>query len=1005
MMTQNALLKSICTFLMFLLAVSCSMAQQNLSGKIVDENNDPMIGANIIAKGTTIGTIADIDGNFQLKVPEGVNSIIVSYTGFLQQEIDVTGKTNIEVTLLEDAGILDEVVVIGYGRQKKSVVTGAVSSVDVTSLASRSVGQLESGIQGTIAGLRITPNSGAPDAGFKIFIRGIGSNGPSNPLYIVDGMRTRDVSWLESAAIDRFEVLKDAASASIYGAEGANGVVLISTKNGVNSSGLTYNVQYGNQSYRGNLDVFDANQYLDYLNFGKEADDSTRYVGQGANTNWIDEVFQAAPVMRHNISFSGGDEKLSYYFGGSYFDQAGILGGKDISRFKRLSGNLGLASQLNDKIKVGVNLTYANENSKGSSAFGDQSVGSFISNTILMDPTTPVTYDEARSNEVIEQFGDNGSFLLTDDEGRVYGVSENLTGENINPFVNLAQINGDGNTNSTLFASAFGTLDIIDGLSLTSRVGVESTNGSFHNWSPAYYYSPERSALTPSSAYNKFDGLGVQWENFLSYDLDLTEDIGLSLLAGTSIYSNTSRFLNAFAGGLVAATAEVSFADGSEADTDIVGGKVDQKLQSYFGRANFNIQDKYLLMASIRRDGTSLFTDGNRFKTYPGISLGWVVSRENFLDNTGFLSFLKLRASWGQAGSLSGVTPGAGQPNIGFNYVYSDADGGFITIGETGELGNPDLTWETGEQTNIGLDFGFMADRLSLSVDYFNRLTRDLITISSAPVFIGNSAPLINAGTMSNKGLEFEAGYKNRDNALKYQVSANLTTIKNEVTEVNNGLSSIPGNALVGTSWFPTVFEEGQPAWYFRGYETNGVDENGELVIVDQPNEEGVTDGIISEDDQVYIGDPHPNLLYGAAVNLEYNNFDFTLFVQGQSGNDILVGYLRDDRVTYNRPTFFNEADYFGSVLPSGDGLKSDKMIHNGAFTRVKQIQLGYNFENFINGVNNFRVYASLEDYFTFTKYNGLEVEVGSTANDAIGVDRGIYPIPGRILFGASINF
>lgn len=993
----NAMIGNPLLILFFSLLSTVCFAQKTISGTILDNSGTPLIGATVVAKGTTTGTITDIDGSFTLNMQEDINQIEVSYTGYNSQTIDVTGKSLVTINLLEDTETLDEVVVIGYGRQKKSVVTGAVSSVDIEEITSRSTGQLQSAIQGKTAGVAITPTSGAPDAGFKVKIRGTGSNGPTEPLYIVDGMRTRDIRFLEASAIKSFEILKDAASASIYGAEGANGVVLITTKDGSKNKGISYGVQFGSQSYRGNFDVLDGTEYLNYLS---TAADST-FTGQGANVNWIDEIFETAPVMRHNLSFAGGDEKLSYYFGGSFFDQAGILGGKDVSNFRRLSGNLGLNAKVNKRINVGVNLTFANEKSRGSANFGDQSVGGIISSAILMDPTTPVVFDDAQAQAALADFGANGT-LATDDSGNIYGISRLVGGEIINPFVSLSQINGEGNNTNRLFASSFVNIGILDNLSFTSRVGADITNGTFHNWSPAFYYSPERFAETPSSVFNKFDSQGIQWENFLTYDLKLNESMDLTLLGGQSIYSFTNNFLNAFAGGLVAEASEVSFIDGSEASNEIFGGNSEQRLQSYFGRANLNIDDKYLFMASLRRDGTSLFAEGNRFRTYPGVSAGWVLSREDFFNNNGFMNFLKLRASWGQAGSLSGVLPGSGQPRVNFAYRIFDAEGNAITVGETSELSNPDLTWETGEQTNIGIDFGFLDDRLTLSADWFNRLTRDLIATSAAPGFIGNSAPLFNAGTMSNRGLEFELAYNNRDNALKYQVAVNVTTLKNEVTEINGGLGAIPGsrNALVGTSWIPTVFEVNQPAWYFSGFETDGLDENGALNFVDQDG-----NGIINEEDQTYIGDPHPNLLYGAAINLEYNKFDFTIFIQGQAGNDILVGYVREDRATQNRPSFFNDSDFFAPTLTAGNSLRSDRLVFDGSFTRIKQIQLGYDLSDALKGFKNLRIYASLEDYFTFSSYNGLEPEVGSAFNDAGGIDRGVYPIPGRILVGASVNF
>ena len=967
-----------------------AIAQRAIQGKVLDAAGEVLIGASVLVKGTTTGTTTDVDGSFSLNLPENQNILLISYTGYSDLEVDMTGLSNYTATMLEDSELIDEVVVIGYGRQKKSVVTGAVGSVNIEQLANRSPGRLESTMQGTVAGIAITPNSGAPDAGFKIKIRGTGSNGPTEPLFIVDGMRTRDISFIEPANIASLEVLKDAASASIYGAEGANGVILITTKNGsVGNKGVSYSFQVGSQSYRGDMELMTTSQWSQYL--ADAGAGGLERINTDQNTNWIDEIFQSAPVMRHSLGFDGGNEKLSYHFGANYFDQAGILGGSDNSRFRRISANVGLKSKVNDRLTVGVNLTAAQERSRGA-GFGDVNVGGILSNSILMDPSTPVTYTGAFPDFVA---GLDQGLLTKDDKGNIYGLSEVTNGEIINPFISLSQTNGDGTNDKTLFGSAYATLEIIDGLSVTSRFGYDNVNGTFHNWSPAYFATPTRQSTIASSQFRVFNSTGYQWENFLSYDFEVAQGVGLDLLAGTSIYSTTFNQLAGSASGLVTGAQEASYIDGSESSNNVIGVNTVQRQQAFFGRASLNVQDKYLLMASLRRDGTSLFGTDNRFKNYPGVSAGWVFSRENFMPQGGFFNFGKLRASWGQAGSLSGVQPGDGQSLLQALFQYS----GGVAI-DPASLANPDLTWETSEQINIGVDLGMLEDRLTLSVDYFDKKTKDLITTSSPPGFIGNAAPLVNAGTMKNTGVEFELSYKNNDNPnFKYQVSANLTTLKNEVTELN-AVDILQGTQQVGVSWNPSAFEVGQPAWYFRGYQTDGLNADGTPNIIDADG-----DGLITPSDYGFIGSPHPTLLYGGIVNLEFGGgFDFTLFVQGQAGNDILMGFNRTDRGEGNKPTVFLDDDFFAPNL-DGQGYESDFMIFDGSFMRIKQIQLGYDFGEKVSALKNLRVFVSLEDYFTFSDYPGLDPEVGSSFNDGIGIDRGTYPIPGRIIFGASTNF
>jgi len=983
---------------LFCIFATIGYSQKTISGVLTDASSAPLIGATVMVPGTSTGTITDIDGSFSLSVPNDATELKVSYTGFESMMLDISNQTTFSsIALNESSALLDEVVVIGYGRQKKSVVTGAVSSLDVQEIASRGPGQIQSNIQGKVAGVTITPTSGAPDAGFKVKIRGTGSNGPTEPLYIVDGMRTRDIRFLEGSAIKSLEILKDAASASIYGAEGANGVVLISTKNGEKAEGLTYNGQYGVQSYRGNMELMNAEQWKGYLvDAGVASADSL--INTSTSTNWLDELFVNAPTTRHNLSFAGGSDKTSYYVGAGFFDQAGIVGGPDVSNFRRLSANLGLHSEVNSRVDVDANFSFANEKSRGG-GFGDANVGGIIASAILMDPTSPRVYTGALP-DFVNNLNTGGTQLAADADGNPYGLSQVVTGEIINPYIYLNTINGDGNNANRMFGSVSAKVNILDGLDFTTRVGGDLTNGTFHNWSPSYYANPTRQSTEANSAFSSYNTAGIQLENFLTYGIDLGSNMNLDLLGGTAIFQSTTSFLNANASGLVSEIQEVSYIDGSESNSQVRGGRESERLQSYFGRANLNISDKYLLMASLRRDGTSLFSQENRWKTYPGLSAGWVVSREGFFNNDGLVNFMKVRASWGQAGSLSGSSPGAGLSTINFLYRYSDANGNFTTAGDPNTLPNPDLTWETSEQTNVGIDLGLFSDRLTFSADWFNKLTRDLLTPGAPPGFIGNNAPLINAGTMRNTGFEFELGYNNRDGELKYQAAVNLTTLQNEVTELNGANDILQGtNSSVGTDWNPSAFEEGRPAWYYRGYQTDGLNDDGTPNIVDT-NE----DGAITPDDFTYIGDPHANLIYGATINLEYKGFDFTVFGQGQAGNQILMGFNRQDRGEGNKPTVFLEDDFFAPSL-SGNGYTSDFMVFEGAFFRMKQIQLGYDAGDIINGAEDLRVYLSVEDFFTVTDYPGLDPEIGSNFDSAIGIDRGVYPIPGRILVGASLNF
>jgi TonB-linked SusC/RagA family outer membrane protein len=997
------------------------MAQSSIKGKISDEDGEALAGATVIVKGATIGANADENGDYALTVPEGYNELVVSYIGYNNQTVSIDGKSVVNVTMISSDNSMEEVLVTGYSRQKKSVVTGAISSVNVAQIENVSAAQLQSSIQGRTAGVSILPTSGSPGSGFKVRIRGTGSNGNSDPLYIVDGMRTRDISFISANEIANIEVLKDAASAAIYGAEGANGVVIITTRSGSEgNSGLSYNMQIGSQRYNGNLELMTAEQHAMYM---EEAGIGGRTVGDvTGNTDWIDEVFETAMQQKHTLSFSGGNSNLSYYLQGSYFDQDGIVAG-DNDNFKRISVRANIDNQVNRWLKVGARMNYANTHRRGITE--DSEFGGILANAILMDPATPVSYTGALPTFVSDLIA-GGSSLTTDADGNIWGLSEFVTGEIYNPLGGIDLVRGNGTVMDRVVGSVYGTVQLIEGLTVTSRLGVDNTTGNFHTWSPSFFFSTTRQANNASVQQNHWRNSNIQWENFANYDKSFG-DHSLGLVAGTSVYKETSDWVNASGTGLIKETETFAYLGSVQPGVEFTtsnGGVSASTLASFFGRINYAYANKYLLTATVRQDGSSLLADGAKWGTFPSVSAGWVFSREDFFG-VDAISFGKLRASWGQNGSLSNLNPGAWRSAIGFGGAYPDGTGALQVTASPTILSNPELTWETSEQIDIGIDLGFFGDALTLTADYFNKQTNNLLNPGVIPAFVGNNAPTVNLGDISNKGFELELGYKKKTGDFNYDIAANFTRVVNVVTRLDENLDFANGTG-VGVGWTATAFEQGLPAWYFRGYQTDGILQSaaeadayneafGQTAVAGDPRVVDVNgDGAITPDDQAFIGSPHPDFLYGLRVGADYKGFDFTLFVQGVQGNDILAGYNRTDRASSNKPAFYYN-DRWTESNPSNTWFRangeniyaynSDLMVFDGSYLRVKQIMLGYNFsKNQLSFTRGGRLYVSLEDIMTFTSYQGFDPETGSGNDQSQGIDRGVYPLPAKMFVGFTLN-
>jgi TonB-linked SusC/RagA family outer membrane protein len=1002
--------------------------QNSISGTVTDESGESLPGAAVVIKGTTNGTITDINGNYTItNVPDGA-ILVYSFVGMRHQEVPFAGKTVMNIVLEKESIGLEEVIAVGYGVKKKSLTTAAISSVKGEELESRAVSRADQAMQGKTAGVSVLSTSGSPGAGTKIRIRGTNSNGDSNPLFIVDGMKTGDINNIDPSDIESMEVLKDAASAAIYGTEGSNGVILITTKTGkAGASQITYDFQYGIQSARSKVDLLNAEEYKQWMD---EAGDVSITL-DGTDTDWLDEIYEVAPMQKHHIGFSGGSEKTSYLISTSYYTQDGIVGGGN-SKYDRFSARVNIKSDLKDWLEVGNNFSYAKSNQK--SIDEDDVYGGVVNCALLTDPVTPVLYDNETlyadriaDMEVLEE---NGYSPLKNNNGIYYSISDHNLGEIVNPLAKL-QAYHNKTVQDKLLGNIYVTLKPIKGLRITSRVGIDLAYETKHSWQGEYYFSAENYATSSSVSDNIYKRYTWLWENFASYDFKIS-DHNFSILAGYSAEEYTYDYYYMTSGSLVAegdSYAHQGYADSNESD-DVDGDYDNQTMISMFSRFSYDFKNRYMFEASLRRDAASVFPEKNRSAIFPALSAGWVISEEDFFS-VPYLDFTKLRVSWGQNGSKANLSGNQDKEYWTFDAAYVGGDDKVVSGSEISSLVNTDLKWERTEQIDVGLDLRALDGKLSFGADYYHKVTKNLIVQGSGPLSVGNDYPFVNGGDVTNKGFDFEMGYRNNSGDFKYSINANFSTLDNKVTKLLAD-SPINGDNLQGYDL--TWFEEGYPIWYFKGYKTDGILSSSDL---DKEDSDGNTlyssdkfaagdpkvldvdgDGDISSDDETYIGDPHPDILYGFTFNAQYKGFDFNLFLQGTHGSDVFMGWFRTDRLASNKPKFMYDNRWTETnteaSMPAADNqsdyiYRSDIMVGNGNYLRVKQIQVGYNLSkdllNKTGIIKSARVYASLDDYFTFTNYKGLDPEAGSSTDNRQGVDRGIYPVAGKVLFGLSVKF
>ena len=1024
---------------------SAANASIVISGKILDEGKGlPLEGVSISVKGTSRGTATDKDGAFRVEVENEKAVLVFSLIGYQTKEMIVGKQTSIQLALVSQSQSLNDVVVIGYGTQKKSVVTGAISSVKASDLENMPVSRIEQSLQGRTSGISIAQSSGQPGSSSSVKIRGVTSINNSDPLYVVDGVPidVGGIDYLNQSDIESIEVLKDGASAAIYGTRAASGVILVTTKKGkAGSLRIGYNGYYGTQAPGRKLKLLDATEYATLRNESSVAAGHgiifNNPASLGKGTDWQSLIFNNdARIQDHELSLSGGNDKSTFYTSFGFFDQQGIVA-TPISYYKRFTARFNSTHKLKSWLNFGNNLSYSYIKNQGignvNSPFGGP-----LSSAINLDPITPAVITDpavASGNPYSTQP------VVKDPSGRPYGISTYVGQEMTNPLAYIQTQLGNHNWSNNIVGNVYAEIEPIKGLRFRSSIGAKAAFWGNESFTPIYYLSATSSNLTNNNFYREnHQGLIWNWDNTLSY----TRSFGLhnlSALAGTSAQKNSASSVNARYFNIPATNfGEASMNFAVPAASKQGGGSEDQPyaLSSYFGRVTYDYDGKYLLMGILRVDGSTRFGSNNRYGKFPSVSAGWIPTRESFWPVSDALSFLKVRGSYGVNGNDQSLGD--------FQYVSTVSAGSNYTFGNDGLVtgfapnapANPNLRWEQTAQTDIGIDAVVYKD-FNLTVDVYEKRTKGMLLQVKIPGYVGASGnPYGNVADLKDKGIELELGYTKRVGDVGLSLRGNVSYNKNTITNI--GL-----NQFLTTSTFQSSAYEigrtmvGQPLGAFYGFKTLGIfqsqadvnnylNKSGNMI---QPKAQAGDfkfadldgDGAITSTDRTSLGDPSPHWTYGFTLNASWHDFDLIAFGQGVSGNQIFQGLRRLDILTANyttaalgRWTGAGTSNAFPRLTDNdvnGNFTNPTSFyLSNGAYFKIKTIQIGYSLpKNLISriGLQKVRVYISGNNLVTLTKYPGFDPEIGGTFsgqnNGSYGVDNGIYPQARTFLAGLNVTF
>jgi TonB-linked SusC/RagA family outer membrane protein len=990
------------------LGINQISAQEMLvRGKVLDENQLALPGANIMIKGTTTGTVTDIDGEFAISVPNSSTVLVISFLGYFTQEITVNNQNDFSISMVPNLDELGEVVVVGYGTQRKIETTGSISSVKSAEIMQTPVANVAQGLQGRVAGLQVVQNSAAPGGNVSVRVRGTNSiRGSSEPLFIVDGVQFNNgggvndlspLSTINPNDIASVEVLKDASSTAIYGARGANGVVIITTKRG--SAGRTVfslDSYYGIQQPIEQIEVLNAAQFAGLENEVFRRDVFPDPDAEGEGTNWQDIIFRNAPIQSHQLSLLGGNEKTQFAISGNFFDQKGIVINSD---FRRYSLRINLDHKINDRFKIGTSLLGSqninNTIPTGSTSLDGGAITTSIVGAALGAPPTLKPYD---ANGNLWPFGDQVSGGYREVVNPL-GLAEILNKTNIQQILSNLYVEAKLAKDFTYTASFNAVLrnDLNDFYSPLSIIAIGDRNAT-------------------SGTGRKFnrDQSTLLHESIFSYSKRIGLDHSLRFTGLFSTQSDEVRTNQAVGNGFPndATTNEaLQIATNFSANSF----RASERLDSYMVRVNYGYKDKLFFDLTARADGSSKFGKNNKYGFFPAASAAWRISEESFMKSSSVISDFKLRASYGITGNSGAISPYQSLATVGPGSSYNIGNVFVTGLAPTG-IANPDLRWEKSYQSNIGIDISFLDDRFSIVADYYNRTTRDLLYTKNLPISSGYSTIIGNFAELENKGFEIAMNAVLVDKGLKWDVSGNMSFNRNKVISLDGDVDE-----QFVTPY--SVVSVGLPLGVFKTFVFDGIHQTGDQILPGSGGRIGGhkvkdinNDGVISSLDQVITGDPNPDFIFGFTSNFAYKGFDLNFFVSGSIGNDLYnisrytfenpVGQRNVLKGLENRWSPTNPSEEYASGFQGGRLPISDRFLEDGSFVRLKNITLGYSLLD-LKGISKLRFYVSANNLLTITDYTGFDPEVNTFggSNVAIGVDNLVYPIAKSFIGGIQITF
>lgn len=969
---------------------------QTITGKVSDETGQAIPGVNILEKGTTNGTFTEVDGTYSLKLTAPNATLVISFIGYLTQEKVVGNQTTIDLSLVADQAQLNEVVVVGYGTVRKSDLTGSLAQIKSKEINAFPATNVLQAMSGRAPGVQVIQNTGAPGGAVSVRIRGTNSvQGSNEPLYVVDGFPTSgsNPTIINNSDIESIEILKDASATAIYGSRGANGVVLITTKQGkAGKIQVDYEGTYSQQTLRKKLDLMNAKEYATFYNEQAANDKVAPYFTQaqidafGEGYDWQDLIFREAPMQTHNLTVSGGNEKTRFSIGGSIFSQDGIIIG---SNYQRYSLRANVHTDVSKKFSLAYGATLTNIRTSRQNSGGSNRGGSLISAAISAPPT-------------LTPYNDDGSYRVL---ATAYPFISNVI---INPLNYVNEQTDDVNANRVLANVAL-TFKPFDGLAIKISGGIENSDDRTDGYTTTNFINSQGSANVSST-----QGRSLLSENTISYNKVLGGKHSIAAVAGFTYQDFLNTSLGASGVGFLSNVTET--ANLSSANTPGIpsSGYSFATLLSYLGRVNYSYNNRYLATLSFRADGSSRYSEGNKWGYFPSAALAWRVSEEEFLKNNTFLSDLKVRASWGETGSQA-ISPYATLNNLSSGKTVFD-DVLYNTFAPGTRLpGN--LKWETTEQADFGIDAAFFKDRLRLSVDYYIKNTRDLLNTVQLPIGFGFTSTIQNVGQIENKGIEISLDARILDKAFKWDLSGNIAFNRSKVVKLYNGADILGGSigvTLINDN--ANLLREGQPMSVFYGYKRNGYNELGKEIYQDLNN-----DKLINQLDKTIIGDPNPDFIFGLNSTLAYKGLELTLFLQGSQGNDLLnvssinntldygFGLNMPKEVLYNHWSPSNLNAKYPVISRSNSYNYSDRLVEDGSYIRLRNIQLAYNFP--LEGkkwLRSAQIFVSGQNLLTITNYSWWDPETNSQggANSiGQGIDHYSYPTAKSITGGVRVGF